>query len=494
MKFSTPESAGISSYDVLAFYKALERYNLSTHSVIMARGDTVFTECYYEPFNRDFLHRMYSVSKSFVSVAVGFCVDEGLLSLSDPLSKYLSDYCENGNKKLSDTKIIDLLRMESSVEDGINWFFTGCTDRTSVYFDNKYDKNPSTLYNYDSSGSYILGVIVERVTGKPFLEYMKEKALLDIGFSEKAYALKCPGGHSFGDSGVMCRAIDLLLFARFVMNRGTWNGKRYLNEDYVKKAITPEVCTNDYGFSGHGGYGYGYQFWGMADGCFAMHGMGSQIALCDPKHDFIFVINSDNQGNTYHYEQIYTALYANIIGKLSDVTSLPEDKDAERELFEFVKTRKLFSLYGDKTSAFSEKINGKTFIPEENPMGIKWFKLDFSESKGVFSYENEQGEKSFAFGFGYNEFSKFPEEGYSDLTAGLAEPNNKYDAAFSADWPEERKLRIRVQIIDKYFGNLAIIFGFADENTVSVRMSKTAEGFLEEYVGIMNAQAEIKGE
>ena len=69
----------------------------------------------------------------------------------------------------------------------------------------------------------------------------------------------------------------------------------------------------------------------------------------------------------------------------------------------------------------------------------------------------------------------------------MPEKGHKYDAAFSADWPEERKLRIRVQIIDKYFGNLAIVFGFRDENTVSVRMSKKAEAFLDEYEGVMNA-------
>ena len=52
--------------------------------------------------------------------------------------------------------------------------------------------------------------------------------------------------------------------------------------------------------------------------------------------------------------------------------------------------------------------------------------------------------------------------------------------AFSADWPEEQKLRIRVQIIDKYFGNLAIVFGFRNEKQVSVRMVKAAEHFLDE--------------
>ena len=62
--------------------------------------------------------------------------------------------------------------------------------------------------------------------------------------------------------------------------------------------------------------------------------------------------------------------------------------------------------------------------------------------------------------------------------------------AFSADWPNEYTLRVRVQIIDKYFGNLAILFGFKDPRRVSVRMTKAAEAFLNEYEGVMNATAE----
>ena len=65
-----------------------------------------------------------------------------------------------------------------------------------------------------------------------------------------------------------------------------------------------------------------------------------------------------------------------------------------------------------------------------------------------------------------------------------------YDCAVSADWPEEQKLRLRVQIIDKYFGNLAILFGFRDKDHVSVRMEKCAEAFLKEYSGWMNARAD----
>ena len=96
MDFKTPEQSGISSRHVLAFYKELDACNLSTHSVILSRGNSFFSECYYAPFHKDFQHRMYSTSKSFISIAVGFCEQDGLLSLDDPVSKYFPEFY-NGN-------------------------------------------------------------------------------------------------------------------------------------------------------------------------------------------------------------------------------------------------------------------------------------------------------------------------------------------------------------------------------------------------------------
>ena len=488
--YCTPEEAGISSKHVMDFYRALEGYGLSTHSVILARGDRIFSENYYAPFTPDFKHRMYSVSKTFVSMAVGFCIQDGLISLDDPMAKFFPEYLEGkAEEYIPTTTIRELLKMETSMEYGVNWFKTGCSDRTEVYFRKTGDKLPNTMFSYDSSGSYMLGVIVEKLTGMPFLKYLQTKVLDDIGFSKDAYCIKAPGGHSFGDSGIMCTSRDLLLFSRFILNGGTYNGKRYLNAEYVKDATTMKSCTNDFGFESNSSWGYGYQIWGAPDGGFAMHGMGNQISICDPKRDFIFIITSDNQGHKYNYEQIFHALYLNVIMKLNDGEALPPDGEAKSALDEYLAGQKLFCLRGASSSPFGERICGKTFDCGENPMGIKWFRLDLEGDEGSFTYENAQGEKVMTFGFGHNVFGKFPETGYSDLTATIPEEGNMYDAAFSADWCEEMKLRLRVQIIDKYFGNLAILFGFRDENAVTVKMVRAAEAFLREYDGIMIARA-----
>ena len=73
----TPEHAGIASDHVLKFIKTLDHYHMCTHSFIMARGMDIFAEGYYAPFTREFKHRIYSVSKSFVSIAIGLAAEDG---------------------------------------------------------------------------------------------------------------------------------------------------------------------------------------------------------------------------------------------------------------------------------------------------------------------------------------------------------------------------------------------------------------------------------
>ena len=481
-KNATPESVGISSKAVLDFVKILESYKLCTHSLIMARGDSIFFEGYYDPFNKDYKHRMYSVTKSFVAIAVLFAIDEGLLSFDD---KFIKFFPEAQNEKLNDflkeATIKDMLTMESAKHGGTNWFERKPQSRVDVYFEDETDKIPGTLFAYDSSGSYMLCVIVERLTGMSFLEYLKIKVLNDIGFSKDAYCLMAPGGYSFGDSALMCTARDLLLFARFVMNKGSWMGKQYIKKELMEQAITKQVDNDLTSVMGYGSYGYGYQIWMNQGGGFSFVGMGDQFAICHPESDFICIINSDNQGSTLSRPILHHQIFDHIIPSFEN--KLSEDEKSFSELTEYCKDLKLYALYDDGKYDFSDNINGKKYILNENPMGIEYIKLDFEGKKGKLSYKNKQGEKVLYFGMGYNEFGSFPEEGYSDMVTTEFAKGNYYDCACSAMWSEEKKLKIKVQIIDKYFGNGCFVFSFKDDR-VMVSMTKTAEDFMKEYTGI----------
>ena len=120
-------------------------------------------------------------------------------------------------------------------------------------------------------------------------------------------------------------------------------------------------------------------------------------------------------------------------------------------------------------------------------MGITEFSFTFTEDGGVFRYQNAQGEKELPFGLGKNVFDKFPQWGYSGLHAGLSTPDLRYDCAASAVWGQENVLKLRVQIIDRYLGNLFAVFAFRGD-LAAVTMEKNAEAFLNEYKGSLVAK------
>ncbi len=491
-KLINPREAGSTSADILKFMQIIDEYCPGLHSVILARGGKIFYECYYEPFHKDFKHRMYSVSKSFVSVAVGLLIEDGKLHFDDRIVDLFPEYTSEAmDPEWKNITIRDMLTMSTAHTYNENWLDADTEDRAIQYFATKPGKISGTHFDYDSGASDMLAAAVERITGRPFMELLRERIFRHIGFSEDAYCLQAPGGRSFGASAVLCTSRDLLAFAQFVMNRGTWEGKRYMNADYLAEATTRQVDNNDYGMNGFENHGYGYQIWIDKNDRFFFNGMGCQLAICDPAKDFICVVNADCQGNPIAKQAIFQALYDHVLDQLDvdDAAKAEAESDFAARLQTFTASRRLSHLPGPTTSPFAEGILNRTYQLKENPMGIRWFKLEAAGKQGRICFENATGEKALAFGFGYNEFGKFPEEGYSDMVVSKPCPGHFYDCAASAAWVEPKKLQIKVQVIDKYLGNGTWTLSFKGDQ-VNVTMTKTAEGFMNEYVGRAVGQRE----
>lgn len=489
----TPEQAGISSEYVEKFIRVLESHGLAMHSVLMMRGNDIFAEYYWKPFHKDFLHRMYSQTKSYVGIAVGLLEEDGKLCLDDPVYKYFPDRIDfEPSPYLKELTIKNLLTMQTA---GVtpDWFTNEEPDRVRLYFEkNSADHPAGTYFSYDSPGSQVLSVLVEKLSGMSLFDFLNERIFKHIGAFKNATMLKTKNDDTFGDSSLLCTSRDMATFARFVMNRGVWNGKSIMNAEYLKTATSKVVDNATGGFNNIFTDGYGYQIWAARHGGFAFNGMGSQYTVCIPEKDFIFVCTADNQGLESAIDLIQFPMYELIYDNLSD-RPLKENPAAYQRCIDLKDELKLFSVKGMKTSPTAVEINNKKFVCRENTSGIKEFYFTFDGEVGEFHYINAQGEKTLRFGMCENVFGKFPQEGYSTLHAGL--PNNEgylYDCAASAAWCEENKLCIKVQLIDKYFGNLYAVFSFKND-TVFVVMNKTAENFLNEYNGTIIAECENHG-
>ena len=487
----TPEQAGLSSNNVVAFIKRLEEIGASTHQLLMMKDGKIFTEACWKPFHKDFLHRMYSQTKSFVGVAFGLLLDDGLIkSLDDKIIDYFPEKLpENGvNDYVAQLTIKQMLTMCTAGMSKRSWFLAGDPDRTHLYFHEDKNFHPSgTFYMYDSPGSQVLCSLVEKLSGKKLIEYLRERIFTHLGTFENAYILQTPNGDSWGDSAMMCTLRDIASFGQFCMQYGNWNGKQLVSESYMREATSCVVSNFEGFYTPHSTQGYGYQIWRLADNGFAFIGMGDQLTLCFPDKGLICAWTSNNQGTSFCREATVQAVYELIERPMQD-KPLRENKTAQKRLESVTNNLKLLALKGLEDSPWREKLNKKVYVCENNSMGIKKFWFTFRSAKsGTFHYVNAQGKKAIPFGVNKNAFGKFPQLGYSnDFGAMRTTDGFMYDDAVSLAWTTENQLVMRVQIIDRYFANLRMVFGFNGDDC-SAMFYPAAEDFFREYNGMLIA-------
>lgn len=487
MKYLLPEQKGISSKKIKEYIESLEENGLTTHDIIISVGDSIVYENYWKPFDEKFPHRMYSVTKSVVALAIGFLEQDGLLSLDDSMEKYFAAELEGQKDEYIRKQTVRDMLMMATAKYERWWFGYKSDDRVKFYFENDNPGRPSgTIFQYDSSSAFVLCALAERLSGMPMMDYLRIKLFDKIGVSKEAYCLKCPGGHSWGDSGMICTARDLLLIARFVMQKGNWNGEQILNEKYLTDATSALIDNNESGCSDFRSQGYGYFIWKFNDKAFQFSGMGCQYALCFPEKNLILIYNGDNQGKTNASLLILEKFHRLIENTMSD-KPLAEDKAAYDELTEYSKTLKLAVSSGKPTCDFMPKINNKWFKMLENPMNIEKFRLCFDGGKGTFQYYKNGDLKEIPFGMCENVWGKFPEEGYPDMVGCVYTPGNFYKCMTSASWTEERKLYIKLHVIDKYLAQLQIVISFKNEKEAGIYMHKIAENFMNDYDGYAGA-------
>ena len=483
---TSPEKRGVSSRALLRFLKKLNDKKIPMHSLLIARGNDPILNAYWAPFDNHTLHRQNSVTKSFVSLAIGLLEQEGKLSLDDKVIRFFPEAKEyNVPAEIEAQTIRDLLSMQTvyAPHGERHWVKYKDYDRIRDYFTDRVMKPRGTLFAYDSRASHILGILAERLAGKPFLSYLKEKFLRKIGFSEESTCIKDAIGYSWADSGLLCTTEDLFRVAKFIRDGGVFEGERLMNEEYLRLATSriTSNCTsgND---AANNTYGYGYQIWHEKDGGFGFHGLGLQYMICIPKKDFILVCTADTLGNDAA-RAIFLDMYEDFADEALSDFPLPEDAEGYAALASYAENLTLVSLDGKKTTATAQRIQEKEILLSENPMQIKRMRFAFSENEGELIYENAQGEKRLPFGLCKNVFSHFPEDGYENLQLGKSEPGYRHPCATSAAWQDENTLAIKSYMIGNHLGSVYMQISF-NSKTASVSMTKSANYFLNEYEGM----------
>ena len=110
----SPESQGIPSRAILNFLQRIDSERICMHGFLLVRHNKIAAEGYWAPWSAERMHRMYSVSKSFVALAVGMMIDEGRLTLDDRVAEYFPDKLpEELHPWLAASTVRDLLTMST---------------------------------------------------------------------------------------------------------------------------------------------------------------------------------------------------------------------------------------------------------------------------------------------------------------------------------------------------------------------------------------------
>lgn len=482
--------AAVSSRAIASMLDAFSEAGLSMHSVLVMRHGTIVAECYSAPFDENSLHRMYSVSKSFVGMSVGLLLSDPRYAALFPQGidtkigtlECFSEYVNSStDRRIKDCKISDLLRMAAPFPKGSTYDGPNDMDWTATFFkpasDRAPDHEPGTRFHYDTSASYILDVMVEKITGLTFLEYLKQNALNEIGFSENAWCVKAPEGYAWGGSGVMCTTRDLANFADLVMHEGNRDGKQLLPAGYVRAATSHQIDITK--ADDENSTGYGYQIW-ITDFGFAFLGMGCQYAFCVPSLDLVFACTADNQGykrNGLDGEStIFSIFRKELLAKVTEgnVTETTADRELLKEK---IAAFQIPAQAGTKSVPMAANVTGKIY--SGSGTAFSSFTLTFAEDRGTLTYQTTRGKRELSFGLGRNLICQLNEPQYSGKAINHA-GGRGYRSLCSGAWTDSDTFVLWVQVCDDYFGNMKMTFDFSG-NTATVTVTKTAEWFLEEY-------------
>ena len=144
------------------------------------------------PVQPDTVFRLASITKQFTATAIMLLQEQGKLNVNDALTKFLPDYPTSGHE----ITIHHLLTHTSGIKsytDIDNWFpHKIIHDMTpqelcAVFSQIPFDFKPGTQFRYNNSGYYLLGMIIEKVSGVSYEQFMQENIFQPLGMKQSYY-------------------------------------------------------------------------------------------------------------------------------------------------------------------------------------------------------------------------------------------------------------------------------------------------------------------
>jgi CubicO group peptidase (beta-lactamase class C family) len=314
---------------ILRFLEEVKVKGIDMHSLMILRHGKVVTEGWWYPYKPQYKHIMHSVSKTFTSTAIGFAVDEKLLTVDDKvISFFPDDLPQEVSPYLEELTVKHLLTM-STGQDPAPDFALSDGDWVKLFLSAPVVNEPGTVFSYNSYASHMLSAIIRKVTGQNTFDYLKPRlfdplCITDIEWETDAM------GINMGGWGLRIRTEDMARLGQFYLQKGRWNGDQLLSKAWIKEASSLQIYQRDSltleeELHDNWVQGYGYQIWRCTNNAYRADGANGQLIVVMPEQDAVVVITE----NTGDAQQVMRLVFDHLLPVMVEGEYAARDEDTE---------------------------------------------------------------------------------------------------------------------------------------------------------------------
>lgn len=278
-----------SKYNSMELSDTLRSMLEKTESVafLIVKNDSILFEEYWDNYSDTSHSNSFSMAKSITTLLAQKAIQDGYIkSWEDNVNDYLPKIEGPFANELK-------LKHLSTMTAGLQWneHYTNPFDITARSYyssdieETMYDyvpvvTKPGTHYEYQSGATQLLGLVIEKATGKTVSDYTSETLWKSMGAEHDAYwHLDKKGGEELTYCCFNSNIRDFARFGKMLIHDGKWDGQPVIDSSFLYTATRSAPVSY-----------YGWSFWIFEEGIhrvYSMRGLLGQYVIVVPEKDLI---------------------------------------------------------------------------------------------------------------------------------------------------------------------------------------------------------------
>ncbi|HXD78510.1 MAG TPA: serine hydrolase [Puia sp.] len=446
---SIPEKEGVSAAGISSFIAAAAHSRTEFHSFMLLRHGKVVSEAWWNPYAADLKHTLYSTSKSFTAAAVGFALTEHRLRLTDKVISFFPDDLPRPvSPFLAELTVKDALMMADGQAPDPTPMVVVDSNWARKFLSVPIIFEPGTAFLYNSTGTYMLAAIVQKVTGETVLDYLRPRLFEPLGITGEDWETS-PQGVNTGGWGLRLKTEDMAKFGQLYMQGGIWNGKQILPAAWIKEATTTKILQ-DPGApqskkdSSDWLQGYCYQMWRCRHNGVRADGAFGQFIIMLPDEDAVVAITAE----TSDMQEEINLVWDYLLPALHRGTLAP-DPASDESLRKQLAALALPPATGGE-SYDANLFDGKSFTLDANSKRMKAVAFRFRSDRLELAITGDTAEYGIPFGYGHWTTGTTTRPGPNLLSGAVHHDVGlpAFHTAGSYQWVDSHTLKLILRYID----------------------------------------------